>query len=302
MKRSSIKATFTAGLALLVVAVIGADASAVVVAVQDFDANNDALPGSFDPGTDNQLLIPGDFWGVGSRNAWPQGFPSPGVPFSIADDTVFGYANDAPFANDDEGIFGGNSDLDNNYFAMADSDDLGAGQTATWSFNVSGFTDLGVSIDIGSDIDGDFPYDPGSFIAFSASIDAGPSQVLFAFVPGPNPLAPGSLRPLDGGSNEDPLNLLFGAGDATITKLFADGGSSTAASDLYLDKSLVSDGSLDTYSTTVAGTGNILTLTLIANMPFEAAVFDNITITGVPEPATMALLVVGAGLVLRRRR
>lgn len=289
------------GLAVLVAAVLCADASAVVVAVQDFDGNNNALPGSFNPAVDNQDIGPGDFWGVGSRNAWPQGFPAPGVPFSIADDSVFGYANGAPFANDAEGIFGMNSDLDNNYFAMSDSDPLGAGQTATWSFDVSGFTDLGVSIDIGSDIDDNFPYDPGTFITFSASIDAGPSQTLFSFNPLANPLAPGSLRPLDSGTNDHSINLLFATGDATITKLFAEGHSSTAAGDLYLDKSLVADGSLDTFSTSVAGVGSILTLTLTAHMPFEAAVFDNITITGVPEPASLALLALGATCLLRRR-
>ena len=42
-------------------------------------------------------------------------------------------------------------------------------------------------------------------------------------------------------------------------------------------------------------------MTLTANMPFEAMVFDNIGITGVPEPATLSLLVFG-GLALLRRR
>jgi len=289
--------------ALAIAAFACTSASAAIVAVQDFDANNNALaPASFNPATDNLDGGPGDFWGVGSRNAWPQGFPAPGVPFSLADDSVFGYANGAPFANDGEGVFGQNSNLDNNYFAMSDTREWGTSVTASWLFSVSGYSSLAVAIDIGSDVDAAFPYDAATVITFSASIDAGAPQTLFSFTRGANTLAPGSMRPMDSGNNPDPTHLLLATGDATITKFFAEGGSSTTAGDLYLDKSLAANGLLDTFMTTVAGTGSTLTLTLTANMPFEAAAFDNIVITGVPEPASLALLSFGAVVLLRRRR
>jgi hypothetical protein len=282
----------------------GHSARAVEIARQDFDSNNDALPGSFNPALDNLDGGPGDFWGVGSRNAWPQGFPAPGVPFSAADDSVFGYSNGgAPFPGDLEGIFGQNANLDNDYFLMSDSDEFLAGQTATWSFNVSGYSGLDVAIDIGSDIDAAFAYGANTFVRFTASIDAGPSQTLFEFTPDVNGLAPGSMRPMDSGGNADPTHLLYASGDGVITKLFAEGGTSTLAGDLYLDKSLAANGALDTFVTTVAGTGNILTLTLTADFPFEAAAFDNIVITAVPEPSSLALVgLAGVATVLFRFR
>jgi len=255
----------------------------IIIAVQDFDLNNDALPGSFNPAADNLDGGGGDFWGVGNRNAWPQGFPSPGVPFGIADDSVFGYSTGASFPTDDEGIFGANSDLNNDYFAMSDSDVFGAGQTATWQFDVSGYSHLSISIEIGSDLDADFPYDAGSFVTFVGQIDAGSSQTLFTFTPAANPLAPGALRPLDGGSNENAQNLLFASGDATITKTFTEGPTSTVSTDLYLDKSRVANGALDVFSSDMTGTGATLTITVTADMPFEAVVFDSIRVFGEPD-------------------
>lgn len=281
-----------------------APALAAVVASQDFDGGELNYVSGFDPSTDNLGTTGGDFFGVGNRNAWPQGFPSPGVPFSIADDSVFGYANGAPFAADDEGIFGENADLENDYFAISDNDATSEfpTNTASWTFDVSGKSALGVSIDIASDIDGDFAYDANTVFAFTAQIDAGPVQTLFSFSPSPNGLASGSLRPLDGGSNEDPIDLLLATGDATITKTFADGGTSTVAGDLYLDKSVVADGSIDTFATSIAGTGSMLTIQVTATIPSEAAVFDNIVITGVPEPASAVLMFLGVGLAAIRYR
>ena len=77
-------------LALFVSLLVPVAAQAVVVAQEDFDG------GAFGLITNTVPLLDGgagDFFGVGNRNAWPQGFPSPGVPFSLADDTVVGYSN-----------------------------------------------------------------------------------------------------------------------------------------------------------------------------------------------------------------
>lgn len=287
--------------AVIIAAACTATASAQI-AVQNFDNQNDALPGSFNPAVNNLDGGAGDFWGVGSRNAWPQGFPSPGVPFSIADDSVFGYANGTPFTGDAEGIFGQNSDLDNDFFAISDSDEFMSSQIAIWKFDIStALKQLAVCIDFGSDIDDSFGYATGTFIKVEASIDGGAAQTLFYFTPGSHSFPSGHFRPMDSGTNEDPQNLLFATGDATITKHFADGGSSSAPGDLYLDKSVVATGALDTFETTVAGLGNELTLTLTANFPFEAAVLDNIVIKDIPSPSSLAALAIG-GLVLMRRR
>lgn len=247
-----------------------------VVAGEDFDGGATNLTAGFNPATDNQDIGPGDFFGVGSVNGWPQGA---GVPFAIADDSVVGVSG-SPFAADDEGIIGQNFDFDNDFFALSDSNSLGAGQTASWTFDVAGFENLTVDIDIASRIDGDAPYGAGAFLTFTAQLDAGPVQTLFDFNPTANGLAAGSFRAMDSGTNEDPQNLLVATGDATITKGFADGGSSTAAADLYLDKTVVADGSVDTFSTPIAGTGGSLTITLTVKLPNDGAIFDNIVING----------------------
>jgi hypothetical protein len=58
--------------------------------------------------------------------------------------------------------------------------------------------------------------------------------------------------------------------------------------------------------TSMAGTENELTLTFTANLPFEAAAFDDIEIQGAPEPSSFALLgldtMVALGISYRRRR
>jgi hypothetical protein len=257
------------------------DACAQIVAQQDFDSNNDALPGSFDPSLDNLDGGVGDFFGVGSACGWPQGTP-PGVPFSLADDSVVDWSGcglNPPFPADDEGVFGQNSDGNNSFFAISDTRKWGP-TPAVWMFDISGATDLEVAVDIGADADGDFSYDPGAIITFEATIDAGPVQTLFSFVPSANLNAAGSLRPMDAGTNEDPTDLLYGTGDASITKTFGEGGTSTNPADLYLDKTVVASGALDTYSTSVNGTGGTLTLRMTSNIPFRGVVFDNIVIRG----------------------
>ncbi|WP_166832093.1 beta strand repeat-containing protein [Thalassoroseus pseudoceratinae] len=258
----------------------GTSPPANLVAQQDFDGGEVNLVTGFDPSSDNLDGGAGDFFGVGSRNAWPQGFPNPGVPFSLADDTVFGYSSGTANPSDTEGIFGQNADLDNDYFALSDSDEFGTDQTASWTFDISGASNLGIMIDIGARMDSAFDYSDDTILTFTASIDGGTAQTLFSIAPVANNLGSGSLRPLDNGTNDDPAEVLLATGDAVITKEFAEGTTSTTAADLYLDKSLSADGSLDTFLTSIAGTGSNLTITFTANLPFEVAVFDNIIITG----------------------
>ncbi len=250
-----------------------------VVGSQDFDGGETGLIAGFDPVSDNLDGGPGDFFGVGSRNAWPQGFPSPGVPFSLGDDTVVNYSGGGLSGSDDEGVFGQNSDFDNDYFAISDSDEFGAGQIASWSFNIQHYNNLKLSVDLAGISDADFGgYSAGSGGEFTAQIDGGPVQSALSLEA---VVAAFTTRPMDDGDPSGGGRVLEASGDNPVTKFAVDTG--LAVGDTYLDKSPASGsgaGGLDTFSTAITGTGSVLTLTFIADMPFEAFAFDNILIEG----------------------
>lgn len=256
-----------------------AAAQAVTIAAEDFDGGDLNLTSSSVPALDGGG---GDWFGVGNRNAWPQGFPSPGVPFSLGDDTVVGYSNGgAAFPTDLEGVFGQNSDFDNNYFGISDSDEFGAGQTASWTFDISGASNLSVRIDMGGVSDASFDgYALTTDVVFTASIDAGPAQVLFDLDAVDNTF--GFLtRPMDIGTTSGGGRLLVVSGDNAVSKLLAEDGS--AAANTFLDKTPPSGagaGQMDTYVTALNGGGSQLVITLTADFPFEAMAFDNIVIDG----------------------
>jgi len=290
--------------ALVFMLCAGAPALAgAIVAAEDFDGGDVNLVGSSVPLLDGGG---GDFFGVGNRNAWPQGFPTPGVPFSIADDSVFGYANGSPFAGDVEGVYGQNSDLDNNYLGISDTREWTPAQTtATWTFNISGFTDLRLSVGMGGISDASFGgYDPaGTLVTMTAQIDAGPIQTAFDLAVIEQADAGGYLtRLMDGGAQSGGGRLLQVGGDNAVTKLLAENGA--AAADTFTDKTPTSGagaGELDSFVTDLNGAGSTLTLTLTGFVPFEAMTLDNIVVTGVPEPASMVLLGMGALAAFRRR-
>lgn len=284
-------------------------ARAVVIAGEDFDGGAVNLTSSDLPDTSSQTTG-GDFFGVGAIGTagagtedWPQGYPSTGglgVPFAIADDTaadVSGGRAGSPFAADDEGIFGQNRDVNNAFFGVSDNDAI-PDNTAGWTFNIAGGSDLVLNIDIGSHIDGDFAYPTDAVLTFTASIDGGPAQTTFTIAPASTP-AGFAFRPLDGGANETPLNVLQVTGANRVTKTLAGGGG--AAGNTILDKATVSTGLLDTYSTPLTGTGSQLVLTFTGTLNFEALAFDNISVTGIPEPGGLALLSTAGVLIARRR-
>lgn len=253
-------------------------AQAVVVAGEDFDGGALNLTVSSVPALDGGA---GDWFGVGNRNAWPQGFPSPGVPFSLGDDSVFGYSNGTAFAGDTEGLFGQASDLDNDYFAISDSDEFGAQQTASWTFDISGAANLIIKIDMGGISNASFDgYALDTDLLFTASIDAGPVQNVFNLDPVDNTVGY-VTRPMDDGNPSGGGRLLVVSGDNAVSKLLAEDGST--AGDTFLDKTPAGGagaGQMDTFLTTLNGTGSQLVLTLTANVPFEALAFDNIVIEG----------------------
>lgn len=287
-------------LAGTILAAVGAAAQGqVIVGQDDFDGNTMGLINSSIPALDGG---PGDYFGVGSRNGWPQGFPDPGVPFSLGDDTVIDYTGGGVFPGDIEGVYGQNSNFDNNFFAMVDSDEFGDDQTASWTFDIAGFSDLMLSVDFGGISDDAFGgYSPDTSIQFTAQIDGGATQVAFN-VTAEEFIGQFLTRPMDNGNQSGGGALLAVSGDNAIMKFLAEDGS--LAGETYVDKSVASGdgaGQLDTFMTALDGAGDELVLTMTANMPFEAALFDNIVITGVPAPGAVALLGLG-GLALSRRR
>lgn len=264
--------------ALIAAMPFAVQAGVAPIAGEDFDGGALNLNSSVVPALDGGA---GDYFGVGSRNGWPQGFP-PGVPFSLGDDTVISYSDPAgvPFPDDDEGIFGENSDLDNDYFALVDSDEFLDAQTASWEFDITGYEELELCIDMGGISNASFDgYSLDSDMVFSVSIDAGPAQIAFDVDAVDNP---GFVtRPMDDGDPSGGGRLLEVSGDNAVSKLLAEDGS--VAGDTYFDKTPASGpgaGQMDTFSTAINGTGTTLVLTLTANMPFEAAAFDNIVIKG----------------------
>lgn len=221
---------------------------------------------------------------------------------SIGDDSVIGYSGGgAPFPADTEGIYGMNSHFDNHFFAISDSDEFGPDQMAQWTFDISGFTHLHVRIGMGGISNDSFGgYDPATDLVFTAQIDGGPIQTVFDL----DAIDPTGflVRLMDDGGQGGGGRLLEVFGANLVDKFLAESG--TIATNEYLDKTPASGpgaGELDVFSTFVNGSGGELVLRLTADMPFEAMVFDNIVIKGVPEPATLALLVLG-GLALVRRR
>jgi hypothetical protein len=263
----------------LALALVPAATQAAIIAQEDFDGGAVGLVSSTVPALDGGS---GDYFGVGSRNGWPQGFPTPGVPFSLADDTVVGYSNGgAAFPADNEGIFGQNSDFDNDYFAISDTREWTAPQlTASWTFDISESVDLALLVDLGgisSPSSGGYTLDTD--IQFTGSIDGGASFLLFDVDAVDNTFAY-LTRPMDVGTPSGGGRLLQVTGPS-VTKLRAEDG--MPAADTFVDKSVPSgagQGLVDTFRAPVTGTGSTLTIAMTANVPFEAAAFDNIRIEG----------------------
>lgn len=285
-------------------------ATAALVALEDFDGGAVNLVSSSVTNLDGGS---GDFFGVGSIGGWPQGFP-PGVPFGLVDDSVVSLSNPAnpPFPADNEAVYGQAASLANDFFAISDTREWTAPQlTASWTFDISGFTDLELCVDMGGIANGTPGYSADSLITFTYQIDGGPSATALSIARNLN-FDGYSYRAMDSGTIpvvgtattvEGPLEA---TGPSPVTKILVDSG--LAAANTLLDKSPATGtgaGLLDTFGTALAGSGSQLTLTMSAILPFEAMAFDNITIKGVPEPGSLALLSLGTVALFgaaRRRR
>ena len=281
------------------------------VASEDFDGGAVNLISGFDPSMDNLDGGGGDFFGVGDLATWPQGFP-PGIPFSLTDDSVIDVAGGTrdpanSFPGDTEGDFGQNRDVDDAFFAISDTrdfDDEGP-PSASWTFDISGFTELELSVDLAGQANDSFDgFNPATLITFEARIDGGATQTALSIAPNPvvgdfvyRAMDDGVVPPI--GAN-GPLQA---TGDNAVTKTLAETGA--MAADLFLNKTPADGagaGLMDTFTTAINGTGSQLVLTMTADLQFEAMAFDNIQITGVPEPGSFSLLVLAGVLLVATRR
>jgi hypothetical protein len=279
-------------LSAALVSIATSPARAVVAAKEDFDGGSMNLVSGFNPTTENLDGGPGDWFGVGSRGSWPQGHGAgpdpPGMPFGLADDSVVSVSDpfDPPFPTDSEGIFGQARSLTDDFFGISDTREWTEPPLtplmASWTFNVAGFTNLWLSIDIGAMSNEAFPLAPATLIEFKYQVDGGPTGTAFSLKPDSDSGGYG-YRLMDSflpqfAHADGPLVAI---GDNPVTKKLVDTGE--AADNTVLDKSPpegTGAGLMDTFTTALEGSGNQLTLTMTAHLPFEAMAFDNIVIEG----------------------
>lgn len=275
-----------------IVAIAAQSVNADVIGFEDFDGGAINLNGTtnvFDYGAGGGSG--GDIFG----RAEP--FVT-GMPFDLGDDSaadVSGDGTGSPFPTDARGLIGQNSSA---IFGLVDSNGNidGAGNplnNAVWSFDISSAITID-SIDIDMGAIGDWEASSDDGFRVEAQIDGGGYQTIFLARPDES-IDPFTYRAMDSGfipMENDPLRLTIdGAIDAGL-----------------LDKSDAATGALDTYtSTLLAGlAGSTLDIRVSwegSPSGSEAAGLDNITINGtIPEPATIALLGMGAVALIRRRR
>ena len=262
---------------IFALALVGLTASAAHAQIgsDDFDGGGTFLSRMIDPdnsGNDPMGSFPGsrfDVFGIVDRN----------VNFDFADDSA------GSFPPDTFGIL--QTGKTDNVFGVEDltnPDNTGGTGSLTYTFDISGFSALSVGFDFAAI--GDFEVSNDLF-NFTASIDGGPAQTLFSFT-----------------ANEDI--------DQTYT---LESGTQTTINDPLTDliSGTVLSNGFQTLFADVAGTGSVLTLTFSATSDggSEVFLFDNLLVRGsptaVPEPASLALMGLGAGViglasVSRRRR
>ena len=214
------------------------------------------------PGVAYDMVDSGDLNLLDYINPWTDVFGSPGdgfqkyqrgvspsIPFAVVDDSL------SIFPTDGLGIIKeGNTDV---FFGVVDTvnGDNSSPVSASWVFNISGASGLGLLVDIGAM--GDF--ETSDFFEWTYSIDGGPELTAFS-------------------------STVDEAGSYTYT---LEGGSSFTLNDPMLVQGEILTNDLATFSTALTGTGSALTVTLTAsfNGGSEAVVFQNLVVgTGFEPP------------------
>lgn len=202
-------------------------------------ANSKRISFQNDPAT--PFTSPADGFGIYQRGV------SPSIPFAVLDDSL-------SFSSDSQGIID-ESNLDA-FFGVSDTvnDDTSGPVVATWSFDISGATKLGISIDMGAM--GDFESD--DLFEWQVAIDGGTPVTVFKPVADENASHTYTLADGDSFTLNDPLTL----GGAVLTN------------------------TLQSFRAAIAGEGATLTLSLVAqtNGGDEALVAQNIRILSGFEP------------------
>lgn len=234
-------------------------------AFDTFDSNQRLLSFTQSPAP-GAFTSPGDGFEVYQRGV------SANIPFALLDDT------NAGFPADTLGIVK-STKLDR-WFGVTDlaNDDNLSGQgMATWTFDISSYMDLSISIDMAAM--GDFEATGLADINnWSYSIDGGALQALFT-------------------SSVDE--------NASQTYTLESGAQFTLDDPMLMNGTTLNN-DFQTLSAAVLGTGSVLTLQYFSQGDggTEAYVFDNIQVCGVliPTPGATALLGLAGLAGLRRRR
>ena len=230
--------------------------SLISILLQFYTPNLTAATVAFDMlGSSSQNLI-------SHTNAYDGAFSSPGdgfqkyqrglsptIPFAVLDDSLVSFPPDALGIIDDNNL--------DEFFGVTDTinGDNSDTVSAEWQFDISGASGVDVSIDMGAM--GDF--ESSDTFTWSASIDGGPSQVLFS----------------------------ASVDEAASQVYILSGGASFTLNDPVLVDNVLLSNELQTFTAAVVGSGSVLTLTLEAstNGGSEAFAFQNILITtGGAEP------------------
>jgi hypothetical protein len=196
-----------------------------------------------------------------------------GMGFNISDDSVTAATGNSVFPTDTLG-FAGQAKTDG-FFGITDnvnSSNPTGTNTADFVFNISGFTNLSMSLDFAA---------MGTFLSsdtflVSYDIDGG----------GFSPAFTGAAV---AGANQNYVM------DSTAPVVLADP---------YSINGTNLDDNFQTLVANLAGSGSVLTVRATGSFDGSKAIgFDNLTIRGVPEPSSLSLLaIVGLAALSRRRR
>lgn len=265
-----------------------------VVAREDFDGGAINRISGFDPLTQNLNGGPGDYYGVASLAAWPQGFP-PGIPFSLCDDTVADVSNQGastPFPADREGIFGAGSNFQNQFFAICDTrewTDSNGPLVANWTFDIASANGraLRLKLDVGQQSDGNsFGGIAEGSLVVEYSIDGNPFQIAMQFESFDASGSGFSYRSMDSGDVPVVASVLQASSPFAISKISAETG--LPLSDLFVDKapaqSAANPDRLDSFVVDLPDTGATIEIRISTAIRFEAAAFDNLEVIAI-EPS-----------------